>query len=303
MDYRVGEMKKAKKKVKMIAKDLWEGIKEGIKMSLIILVLVLLVFYYFTTLLPLKDYPNLLEFIALFVVPFSVIFNSLFNLYLVEDLKSKRKIRELKSTILLELRYILISLIENFTRFYEVYFADLRFFKFDLKWFYELTEKYREYFPDYLMNDIKICKFVYENLEKSKQSKQEDIEKTIKFLEEYIKEMQLRSLDPTMVYPTMEDVLNNLEKEKSKYRENKLSIKPIHMALLSSILDNLSILDKNFVKDIFYIRYEINKLNNELEVLRELSQTDPKLILSILKRTERIAIKIDEVLEKEGTNL
>jgi hypothetical protein len=30
---------------------------------------------------------------------------------------------------------------------------------------------------------------------------------------------------------------------------------------------------------------------------------DPKLILSILKRIERIAIKIDEILEKEGTDL
>jgi len=294
MDYRIGEMKKVKRKVEMMLKDLCEGINP----LFLVIMLTSIVF----SLPMIFDSPSLSKYIPISAIPISVFLSTFVAIYL-KEFESKREIRELKSTILLELRYILISLIENFTRFYEVYFADLRFFKFDLKWFYELTEKYGEYFPDYLMNEIKIFMFVYENLEKSKQSKQEDIEKTIKFLEEYIKEMQLRSLDPTMVYPTMEDVLNNLEKEKSKYKEDKLSIKPIHMALLSSILDNLSILDKEFVKDIFYIQYEINKLNNELEVLRESFQTDPKLILSILKRTERIAIKIDEILEKEGTNL
>jgi predicted butyrate kinase (DUF1464 family) len=62
-------------------------------------------------------------------------------------------------------------------------------------------------------------------------------------------------------------------------------------------------LDKDFAEDIFYIWYEINELNKEFEVLKEALRMDPKLILSILKRTERIAIKIHEILEKEGTNL
>jgi predicted DNA-binding ArsR family transcriptional regulator len=218
----------------------------------------------------------------------------LFGIYL-DNYKSKIKIRELKPAILLELRYILISLIENFTRFYVAYFAVIRLLKFDLKWFYELTEKYRKHFTDYLMNEIKLCMAIYENFG---ELKQEDIERTIKFLEKYIEELQLRSQ-----WPTMEDVQRYFEEEKSRYRESKPSIKPIHMALLGSILNNLSALDKDFAEDIFYIWYEINELNKEIEVLKESLRMDPKLILSILKRTERIAIKIDEILEKEGTDL
>ena len=228
---------------------------------------------------------------------FGAFWGILFKTYL-DDYESKRKVRAFKPVILLELRCILISLIENFTRFYRVYFADLRLFKSDLinlKWFYELTEKYGKYFTDYLMNEIKRCMFFYENFGTSKQ---EDIEETIKLTEESMKEMQLISQ-----YPTMEDVQHYFEKEKAKYKENKPSIKPIHMALLSSILNNLSALDKDFAEDIFYIWCEINDLNKEIEVLRESLQKDPKLILSILKRTERIAIKIDKILEKEGTNL
>ena len=101
----------------------------------------------------------------------------------------------------------------------------------------------------------------------------------------------------------MEDVQRYFEEEKFKYRENKPSIKPIHMTLLSSILNNLSALDIDFAEDIFYIWYENTKLNKEIEVLKELLRMDPELILSILKKTERIAIKIDEILRKERTNL
>jgi hypothetical protein len=140
----------------------------------------------------------------------------------VDRLKSKKEIRGLKSAVLLESRYILISLIENFTRFYEVYFTVLIFFRFDLNWFYELTEKYGEYFPDYLMNEIKVCMAIYENLE---------------------------------------DVQHYFEKERSRDRENKPSIKPIHIEILSSTLNKLSALDKDFVENILYIWYEINKLN------------------------------------------
>ncbi len=310
MDYIVGKMKEVKKKVKRMQTALWVAMKESAYSLLFVIFFTSLVSFSSIVLRQFKDNQNLLPFLPLLTALYTVIFTTVFNIY-VDRAKTRQEIIGLKSTVLLELRYTLISLIENFTRFYVVYFTVLRFFIFDLKWFYELTEKYREYFPDYLMNDIKICKFVYENLEKSRQSKQEDIKETIKFLEEYIKEMQIRSLDPTtvytttkdvlMVYTTMENVLNNLEKEKSKYKENKLSIKPIHIPLLTSMLNNLSTLDKDFVKDIFYIRYEINKLNDEIEVLRESSQTDLKLILSILQRTKRIAIKIDEILEKEGT--
>jgi uncharacterized membrane protein YraQ (UPF0718 family) len=297
MDYRTGKMKKVKKKVRMMLKDLWENIKEVIYWLLFAILFVSLVFYFFTTLLLLAYSEVLSKLIPFFVAVYSVFFSVIFGIF-VDKFKSRREIKELKSTILLELRHILISLIENFTQFYEVYFAVLRLFKFDLKWFHELTEKYRKYFPDYLMNEIKILMFVYENLDKSKQSKQEDIEKTIKFLEEYIREMKLRSQ-----CPTMGDVHHYFEKEGSGDRENKPSINPIHMALLSSTLNKLSALDKNFVENILYIWHEINKLNKEIEVLKGLSRTDPILICSISQRIEKIAIKIDEIFEKEGTNL
>jgi len=291
MDYRIGKMKKVKKKVKVMLKDLREGIKEVVLSLFFVMLFVFLVFLSFTTLLLLKDSPSLLPLTPFFVSVYSAFFSILPGMY-ADRVKSWREIVELKSTILLELRHVLISLIENFTRFYEVYFTVLRFFRFDLKWFYELTEKYGEYFPDYLMNEIKILMFAYENLEKSKQSKQEDIEKTIKFLEEYIREMKLRSQ-----CTTMEDVQHYFEKEGPGDRENKPSINPIHMALLSSTLNKLSALDKGFVGNILYIWHEINKLNKEIEVLEGLSRTDPILICSISKRIERIAIKIDEILD------
>ena len=237
--------------------------------------------------------PSLLE--GVLTTLFGAILSILVGIY-SEKIKSEIKIRELKPAILLELRYVLISLIENFTRFYVAYFSVLRLYKFDLKWFYEITEKYGKHFTDHLMNEIKVCKAIYENFGKLKQ---EDIERSIRIIEELIMEIQLGSQ-----YPTMEDVERYFEKEKSRYRENKPSIKPtIHMTLLNSILNNLSALDKDFTEDIFYIWYEINELNKEFEVLKESLRMDPKLILSILKRTERIAIKIDEILEKEGTNL
>jgi hypothetical protein len=272
MDYRVGEVKNLKIKLKKLADN----------MPILIPVFIILWILGYL----LRD---------IILTNLSIAFLSiLFGVYL-DYYKSKRKVRAFKPAILLELRCILISLIENFTRFYATYFAVLRPFKFDLKWFYELTEKYGKHFTDYLMNEIKVCIAIYENFGTLKQ---EDIEETIKLIEESMKEMQLISQ-----YPTMEDVQHYFEKGKAKYKENKPSIKPIHMALLSSILNNLSALDKDFAEDIFYIWCEINELNKEIEVLKESLRMDPKLILSILKRTERIAIKIDEILEKEGTNL
>jgi hypothetical protein len=253
--------------------------------TLIAIVIFLLLIYWILK-------PSLLE--GVLTILFGAILSMLVGIY-SEKIKSEIKIRELKPAILLELRYVFISLIENFTRFYLTYFAVLRLYKFDLKWFYELTEKYGKHFTDHLMNEIKICMYFYENFGTLKQ---EDIEEIIRLAEQSINETLLRSK-----YPTMEDVERYFEKEKSRYRENKPSIKPIHMTLLNSILNNLSALDKDFTEDIFYIWYETNELNKEFEVLKESLLMDPKLILSILKRTERIAIKIDEILEKEGTNL
>ena len=235
--------------------------------------------------------PSLLEVVL--TTLFGAILSVLVGIY-SEKIKSEIKIRELKPAILLELRYILISLIENFTRFYVTYFEVLRLYKFDLKWFYELTEKYRKHFTEHLMNEIKVCMAIYENFGKLKP---EDIERSIRIIEGIIMEIQLG-----LQNPTMEDVQRYFEKRKSEYRENKPSIKPIHMTLLNSILNNLSALDKDFAEDIFYIWCEINDLNKEIEILKESLRMDPKLILSILKRIERIAIKIDEILEKEGTD-
>jgi hypothetical protein len=280
MDYRIGEMKKVKKKVEITLKKLTNNTP-----------ILILLYIIFGTWILLSLSPSLRD--GVLITIFSNFSGLLFGIYL-EEKKSRMKIRELKPAILLELRCILISLIENFARFYVAYFAVLRLFKFDLKWFYELTEKYGKHFTDYLMNEIKVCIAIYENFGKLKQ---EDIERGIRIIEELIMEIQLGSQ-----YPTMEDVQRYFEEEKSKYRENKPSIKPIHMALLSSILNNLSALDKDFAEDIFYIWCEINDLNKEIEILKESLRMDPKLILSILKRTERIAIKIDEILEKEGTD-
>ena len=275
MDYRVGKVKNLKIKLKNLADNTP--------------ILILLYIIFGTWILqPLS--PSLRDIVLITV--FSNFLGLLFGIYL-EEIKSRRKIRELKPAILLELRCILISLIENFARFYVAYFSVIKLFKFDLKWFYELTEKYGKHFTDYLMNEIKVCIAIYENFGKLKQ---EDIEREIRFLEKYIEELQLRSQ-----CPTMEGVQHYFEKEKSKYEESKSIIKPIYMALLSSILssalDKLSASDKDFTENILSIWYEINELNKEIEVLKESSQMNPELISYILRRIERIAIKIDEILD------
>ena len=300
MDCRIGGMEKVKEKLKIMRKDL-DNLR--IRNILILTVgLMLITLLLLIAIIPLlfASLPNIIILSNFLATLFGALLSTLVGI-LSEEVKSGIKARESKQAILLELRYILISLIENFTRFCEIYSVVIRLLEFDLKWLRELTEKYREYFPDYLMNEIKICMSVYENLEKLTQ---EDIEKNIKieFIKEYIKEMRLRSQ-----CPTMEGVQHYFEKEKSKYEESKSSIKPIYMVLLSSILssalDKLSASDKDFTENILSIWYEINELNKEIEVLKGLSQPDPSLIHSISQRTERIAIKIHEILEKEGTNL
>jgi len=294
MDCRIGKMKKVKEKVEMMLKDLGNLRSRNILILTVGQVLLILLFFILIILSSFVNLPNIIILNSFLATLFGALLSTFVGIY-SEEIKSGIKAMELKQAILLELRYILISLIENFTRFYGIYFVVIRLLKFDLKWLRELTEKYRKYFPDYLMNEIEVCMSVYENLEKLTQ---EDIEKNIKieFLKEYIKEMRLRSQ-----CHTIENVQHYFEKEKSKYEESKLSIKPIYMALLSSILssalDKLSASDKDFTENILSIWYEINELNKEIEVLKGLSQTDPSLIHSILQRIERIAIKIDEILD------
>jgi len=88
-------------------------------------------------------------------------------------------------------------------------------------------------------------------------------------------------------------------------KEIKPIIKPLHMTLFISLLTSLtpSTFDRDFIKNVLHIWDEINELNKEIEVLEGLLWTEPILIYSISQRIEKIAIKIDEILEKEGTNL
>ncbi len=88
-------------------------------------------------------------------------------------------------------------------------------------------------------------------------------------------------------------------------KEIKPIIKQVHMTIFISVLTSLtpSSFERAFVKNMLHIWYEINELNKEIEVLEGLSWTEPILIYSISQRIEKIAIKIDEILEKEGTNL
>jgi hypothetical protein len=88
-------------------------------------------------------------------------------------------------------------------------------------------------------------------------------------------------------------------------KEIKPIIKPLHMTLFISVLTGLtpSSFERAFVKNMLDVWHEINELNKKIEVLEGLSWTEPILIHSILQRIEKIAIKIDEILEKEGTNL
>jgi hypothetical protein len=86
-------------------------------------------------------------------------------------------------------------------------------------------------------------------------------------------------------------------------KEIKPIIKQVHMTLFISALTSLtpSTFDRDFIKNMLHIWDEINELNKEIEVLEGLSWAEPILIYSISQRIEKIAIKIDEILEKEGT--
>ncbi len=104
---------------------------------------------------------------------------------------------------------------------------------------------------------------------------------------------------------SLRNKLNDFHYILETYKEIKPTIKPVHMTLFISVLTGLtsSRLEKTFVKNMLDVWHEINKLNEEIEVLKGLSWTEPILIYSISQRIEKIAIKIDEILEKEGTNL
>jgi hypothetical protein len=228
----------------------------------------------------------------------------LFKTYL-DDYISKRKVRAFKPAILLELRYVLISLIENFARFYMYYFNFLKIY--DFSRLFELIRKRKKDFPNYLMNDLEPCVVIYESyhkkyLENSAKAVLRII--TIQELDQKAFERKVRKMKKSKFTEksSWQDVLNYFHHLLETHKEIKPSIKPIHMALISSILNNLSAFDADFTENIFYIWHEINELNRETEVLKGLSRTDPSLIRSISQRIERIAIKIDEVLEKEGTN-
>jgi len=229
----------------------------------------------------------------------------LFKTYL-DDYISKRKVRAFKPTILLELRYVLISLVENFARFYMYYFNFLKIY--DFSRLFELIRKRKKDFPNYLMNDLEPCVVIYESyhkkyLENSAKAVLRII--TIQELDQKTFERKVRKMKKSKFTEksSWQDVLNYFHHLLETHKEIKPSIKPIHMALISSILNNLSAFDADFTENIFYIWHEINELNRETEVLKGLSRTDPSLIRSISQRIERIAIKIDEILEKEGTNL
>jgi hypothetical protein len=103
---------------------------------------------------------------------FGAILSMLVGIY-SEKIKSEIKIRELKPAILLELRYVLISLLENFARFYMYYFNFLKIH--DFSRLFELIKKRKKDFPNYLMNDLEPCVVIYESyhkkyLENSKKS-------------------------------------------------------------------------------------------------------------------------------------
>jgi len=291
-------MKKVKKKVEIMLKDLVRGIKDLIFATGVVFIILI----YLIMFLLLEEIPKLQLFTQILVSSFNVILGTLFGMYL-KELESKRKIRELKPAILLELRYILVSLIENFSRFYVVYFEFLKFD--DLSRLFELIEKRKKDFPNYLIDEIEPCTMLYENYHKKYQENYKRITLKIKELNRKDIKRIIEKLEKSKFTEksSWEDTLNYFHYLLETYKENKPSIKPIHMTLLSSILNNLSAFDKDFTENIFYIWYEISELNRETEVLKELSRTDLNLILSISKRTERIAIKIDEILEKEGTNL
>jgi len=97
---------------------------------------------------------------SVLIAVFSNFLGLLFGIYL-EEIKSRRKIRELKPAILLELRYVLISLLENFARFYVVYFEFLKFY--DLSRLFELIEKHKKDFPNYLIDELSPCMILYES--------------------------------------------------------------------------------------------------------------------------------------------
>lgn len=201
-----------------------------------------------------------------FSTPISLILGAFLGVYLTtyfQIFESRLKINKLKPYILSELEFILISLIINFARLYVIYFEFLKLYDFNR--LFQIIEKRKN---NKNVNDCLYC---------------------LLFKEIY----------------SLRNKLNDFHYILETDKEIKPIIKSLHMTLFISVLTSLtpSSFERAFVKNMLHIWYEINELNKEIEVLEGLSRTDPILIYSISQRIEKIAIKIDEILEKEGTNL
>ncbi len=286
MDYRIGRMEKVKRKVKIMLKNLVDNVP------------ILMPAFIILWILGYSLHDSVLTNLS------SAFLGILFKTYL-DDYIFKRKVRAVKPAILLELRYILVSLIENFARFYVAYFEFLKFY--DLSRLFELIEKHKKDFPNYLIDELSPCMILYESDHKIYQENIKKITLEVKkMVEKSNPEDIKRIIEKSKEKSSLQDTLNHFHSLLEKCKEIKPAIKPIYMTMLSSLLNNLSVFDKDFAENIFYIWYEINELNRETEVLKGLSQPDLSLISlirSISQRIERIAIKIDEILEKEKANL
>ncbi len=175
-----------------------------------------------------------------------------------DNIESRIKIDKLKPYILLELEFILISLIINFAQLYVIYFEFLK--PYDFNRLFQIIENRKKNTTDYLL-----FKEIYSLLNK----------------------------------------LNDFHYVLETDKEIKPIIKPVHMTLFTSVLTSLtpSSFERAFVKNMLDVWHEINELNKKIEVLKGLSQPDPSLIRSISEGIERIAIKIDEILQKEETKI
>jgi hypothetical protein len=135
--------------------------------------------------------PSLLE--GVLTTLFGAILTVLVGIY-SEKIKTEIKIRELKPAILLELRYVLISLIENFARFYVVYYEYLKLY--DLSRLFELIEKHKKDFPNYLIDELSPCVILYESGHKIYQ---ENIKKITLEVKKWLKN-QIRKEDVNFWY-------------------------------------------------------------------------------------------------------
>jgi len=109
-------MEKVKEKLKIMLKDLDNLRSKNILILTVGLMLITLFFLMIIIPLLFVKLPNIVILSSFLATLFGALLSMLVGIY-SEEIKSEIKIRELKPAILLELRYVLISLIENFTRF------------------------------------------------------------------------------------------------------------------------------------------------------------------------------------------